>query len=383
MISLFEISGPLEPLRAELHAHVAAVIDDGRYILGPEVEAFEREFAEYLGVRHVVGVANGTDALTIALRAAANVGPGDEVLVPSFTFYASAEAILPTGATPVFCDVDPSTHNVSVETVMAALTPRTKAAIAVDLFGNPAPVRDIREETGLAVIEDAAQAAGARAHGARAGSLGTAATFSFFPAKNLGCFGDGGAIATDDDEIAASARLLRYHGSRDKITFEQVGYNSRLDELQAAVLRVLLPHLDTWTEGRRAAARAYEQSGLGELLAIPNTPVGVEPAWHLYVVHHPDADRLIERLAEVGIQARATYRIPIHRQPAMARWSAGVELPATDILAGTSLALPMSPTLTAEQAQQVTAAIRDTLGLGADHHMATSARAAESAVSTR
>jgi dTDP-4-amino-4,6-dideoxygalactose transaminase len=379
-ISLFDIGGPVAPLRAELHERVAAVIDDGRYILGPEVAAFERDLAAHLGVEHVVGVANGTDALTIALRAAADVGPGDEVVVPSFTFYASAEAILPTGATPVFCDVDPYTRNVSVETVAAALTPRTRAVIAVDLFGNPAPVAELREQTGLAVIEDAAQAAGARAHGARAGSLGTAATFSFFPAKNLGCMGDGGAIATDHERIAASARLLRYHGSRDKLTFERVGYNSRLDEIQAAVLRVLLPHLDAWTEGRRAAALAYKQSGLGELLTIPGAPAGVQPAWHMYVVHHPDADRLIDRLERAGIQARATYRVPIHRQPAMARWSEGVELPVTDSLARTSLAIPMSPTLTPAQARAVTAAIRDALEL--DTRAAVSARTAEPAVGT-
>ncbi len=361
-ISLFEITGPLDPLRAAVHERVAAVIDGGRYILGPEVEAFEREFAAYLGVRHVVGVANGTDALTIALRAAAEVGPGDEVVVPSFTFYASAEAVLPTGATPVFCDVDRDSHNVTVETVRAALTPRTRAILAVDLFGNPAPVAELRETFGLPVIEDAAQATGARSHGHPAGSLGTAATFSFFPAKNLGCLGDGGAIATDDDAVADAARLLRYHGSRDKLVFEQAGYNSRLDELQAAVLRVLLPHLDTWTEGRRAAARAYERAGLGELVTIPRAAPDVQPAWHLYVAHHPDADRLIDTLARAGIQARATYRTPNHRQPGMAPWSAGTHLPVTDALARTSLALPMSPTLTAAQALAVTAAVREALG---------------------
>jgi dTDP-4-amino-4,6-dideoxygalactose transaminase len=375
MISLFEITGPLRPLRAALHERVAAVIDDGRYILGPEVEAFEREFAAYLGVRHVVGVACGTDALTIALRAAAGVGPGDEVLVPSFTFYASAEAILPTGATPVFCDVDESSRNVTVETVKAALTPRTRAIVAVDLFGNPAPIAEIRDETGLVVIEDAAQAAGALAHGRRAGSLGTAAAFSFFPSKNLGCLGDGGAIATDDDEVAASARLLRHHGTRDKVTFEQIGYNSRLDEIQAAVLRVLLPHLDGWTEGRRAAARAYERSGLGELVAIPSADVGVQPAWHMYVVRHPEADRLVEALARAGVQARATYRTPIHRQPAMARWGSEARLPVTDGLADTSLAIPMSPTLTSEQAHEVTAAIRDALASAAPQAAAPAASA--------
>jgi dTDP-4-amino-4,6-dideoxygalactose transaminase len=359
-VPLFDTSTPLEPLRREIIERLTAVADDGRYILGPEVQAFEREFAEYLGVGHVVGVANGTDALTIALRAA-GVGPGDEVVVPSFTFYASAEAIPPTGATPVFCDVDQDTANVTLETVNAVLTARTKAVIAVDLFGNPAPIREIREQTGLTVIEDAAQAAGAVAHGRRAGSLGTAATFSFFPSKNLGCFGDGGAIATDDDRIAESARMLRFHGSRDKITFEEVGYNSRLDELQAALLRVMLPHLDGWTAGRRAAARVYEEAELGDLVAMPVVISGVEPAWHLYVVRHPDAERLAAALAQAGVQARGYYRTPVHRQPAMARWGAGIELPATDALARTNLAIPMSPVLSPEQGQEVAAAIRAAL----------------------
>jgi dTDP-4-amino-4,6-dideoxygalactose transaminase len=356
-VPLFDTSTPLEPLRREIIERLKAVVDGGRYILGPEVQAFEREFAEYLGVGHVVGVANGTDALTIALRAA-GVEPGDEVVVPSFTFYASAEAIPPTGATPVFCDVDEDTGNVTPETVNAVLTPRTKAVIAVDLFGNPAPVGEIRDQTGLTVVEDAAQAAGAVAHGRRAGSLGTVATFSFFPSKNLGCFGDGGAIATDDDGIAESARMLRFHGSRDKTTFEEVGYNSRLDEIQAAALRVMLPHLDEWTVGRRAAARAYEEAGLGDLVAIPIVTPGVQPAWHLYVVRHPDADGLAAALAQVEVQARGYYRTPVHRQPSMARWGAGIELPATDELARTNLAIPMSPVLTPEQAQEVAAAIR-------------------------
>ena len=355
-VPLFDTYTPLLPLREELQERIAAVIEDGRYILGPDVQAFEREFAAYLGVEHVVGVANGTDALTIALRAA-GVGPGDEVVVPSFTFYASAEAIPPTGATPVFCDVDRDSRNVTVDTVRAALTPRTKAIVAVDLFGNPAPSAELREEFGLAVIEDAAQAVGASVEGRRAGSLGTVATFSFFPSKNLGCFGDGGAIATDDERIAECARMLRFHGSRDKSTFEDVGYNSRLDTIQAAVLRVLLSHLDAWTEGRRAAARAYEQAGLGELVRIPRMREGVLPAWHLYVVSHAEADRLAAALEEVGVEARSYYRTPIHRQPAMARWARDVRLPVTDELAKTNLALPMSPVLSAEQAQEVTAAL--------------------------
>jgi dTDP-4-amino-4,6-dideoxygalactose transaminase len=354
-VPLFDTATPLAPLKEEILARLTSVVESGRYILGPEVQAFEREFADYLGVRHVVGVANGTDALTIALRAA-GVGPGDEVVVPSFTFYASAEAIPPTGAVPVFCDVDPDTANITLQSVEAVLTPRTKAVIAVDLFGNPAPSVELREQTGLIVLEDAAQAAGARADRHRAGSLGTVATFSFFPSKNLGCFGDGGAIATDDEEIAERARTLRFHGSRDKATFEHVGYNSRLDELQAAILRVLLPHLDEWTAGRRAVAAVYEQ-GLGHLVALPVVTDGADPAWHLYVVRHEQADPIIAALAQQDVEARAYYRTPVHRQPAMAPWGTDVELPVTDELARTNLAIPMSPVLRPEQAREVVAAL--------------------------
>ena len=220
-------------------------------MLGPEVEAFERDLASYVGTDHAIGVGNGTDAITIALRAM-GVGPGDDVIVPSFTFYASAEAIPATGARPVFCDVDPESFCVTAETVRAALTPSTKAVLAVHLFGNVAPVAEI-EALGVPVLEDAAQALGSRTDRGRPGALGSAATFSFFPSKNLGAFGDGGAITTSDAELADRVRSLRFHGSRDKVTFDQVGYNSRLDAIQAAILRVQLPHLDGWSDGRRAA----------------------------------------------------------------------------------------------------------------------------------
>src|SRR3954454_21905225 len=262
-VPLFDTATPLAPLRAEIDAAIAGVLDERRFILGPNVAAFEEEWAAYCGARHAIGVANGTDAITIALRAL-GVGPGDEVVVPSFTFYASAEAIPPTGAVPLFCDVDPDTMCVTAETVRAVLTPRTKAVLAVHLFGNLAPVAEI-EALGVPVLEDAAQAAGTLGPGgARPGALGTAATFSFFPSKNLGAFGDGGAITTSDDAIAERVRMLRFHGSRDKETFELVGHNSRLDELQAALLRLELPHLDTWCDGRRAAAGAYDQGGITE-----------------------------------------------------------------------------------------------------------------------
>src|ERR687894_2870072 len=266
-VALFDTNTPLEPLQAQIDAAMRAVLDSGRFILGPEVAAFEQEFAAFCGASACVGVANGTEALTIALRAM-GVGPGDDVVVPSFTFYATAEAVPPTGARPVFCDVDPDTFCMTAETVAAALTPATKAVVAVHLFGNLAPVAEI-EALGVPVLEDAAQAAGTRGADARPGALGSAATWSFFPSKNLACFGDGGAITTDDDELAAFARMLRFHGSHDKVTYEHIGYNSRLDELQAAILRVQLPHLDTWAAGRRAAARHYEDAGLGDVVALP------------------------------------------------------------------------------------------------------------------
>jgi dTDP-4-amino-4,6-dideoxygalactose transaminase len=343
----------------ELAARVADVLEHGRFILGPQLLAFEQELAAYLGVRHVVGVANGTDAITIALRAL-GVKPGDEVVVPSFTFYATAEAVATAGATPVFCDVDPATRNVTTDTVRDALTPRTAAIAAVDLFGSPAPVPELRE-LGLPVLEDAAQAAGASLRGVRAGALGDVATLSFYPSKNLPCFGDGGAVMTDDDTIAERVRTLRFHGSRDKQTFTEVGYNSRLDELQAAILRVMLPHLDTWSEARRAAAGAYAAAGLGEHVDLPATLDGARAAWHLYVVAHPQADGLIARLGEQRIEARSYYRTPAHRQPAMAEYRSA-ELPGTDEIARTNLALPMSPTLQPAQIDEVVAAVAQACG---------------------
>jgi|HubBroStandDraft_4_1064222.scaffolds.fasta_scaffold04769_3 dTDP-3-amino-3,4,6-trideoxy-alpha-D-glucose transaminase len=357
-VSLFDTSSAIEPLRDEVKAAIERVLDSRRYILGPEVSAFEAEFAAYCGARYGVGVANGTDAITIALRAM-GVGPGDEVVVPSFTFYASAEAIPPTGATPVFCDIDPETYCVTAETVRAAITPRTKAVIAVHLFGNLAPVAEI-QALGVPVLEDAAQAAGSIGpDGCRPGALGEAATWSYFPSKNLACYGDGGMITTSDEGIAERARTLRFHGSKDKVTYELLGYNSRLDELQAAILRVQLPHLDAWADGRRAAGRHYEQAGLGELAQLPTPTDGAQPAWHLYVVSHPEPARLEAALAGAEIGHKAYYRTPVHRQEAMRAWShAGVELAGTERAARTHLAIPMSPVLTRAQADRVVAAAR-------------------------
>ena len=264
--------------------------------------------------------------------------------MPSFTFYASVEAIITAGGRPVFCDVDLDTRNVTVDTVRAVLTPATRAILAVDLFGLPAPVTELREAFRLPVLEDAAQAAGSRFDGRATGSFGNVATFSFYPSKNLGAFGDGGAIVTDDDNIAEIARALRFHGSKDKQSFEYVGYNSRLDELQAAILDELLPHLDDWADGRRAAARAYVEAGLGELVELPAVPDGADPAWHLFVVRHGEPDTLMRALLAADIAARVYYRTPVHRQRGMAPYVDGeLALPVTEELGRTNVALPMSP----------------------------------------
>ena len=361
-VPLFDTRTPLEPLRDAIDAKIREVVDGSRFILGPEVGAFEQEFAAYVGAPHAIGVANGTDAITLALRAM-GVGPGDEVVVPSVTFYASAEAIPPTGAGPVFCDVDPETFCVTADTVKAALTPRTRAVVVVHLFGNVAPAAEI-EALGVPVLEDAAQAAGSDGPAGRPGSLGTAATFSFFPSKNLGAFGDGGAVTTRDDEVAERVRMLRFHGSRDKQTFELVGHNSRLDELQAAILRVQLPHLDGWAAGRRQAGAHYEAAGLGELVDLPRA-LG-EPAWHLYVVRHERADELAAALQAAGVGHKAYYRVPAHAQPAMREYAPADGLPGTAAAARTHLAIPMSPVLSREQAAEVAAVVRDA-GLGRPH----------------
>jgi dTDP-3-amino-3,4,6-trideoxy-alpha-D-glucose transaminase len=357
-VPLFDTETPRRALRAELRSAVHRVLDGGRFILGPEVEAFEREWAAYLGARHAIGVANGTEAITIALRAL-GVGPGDEVVVPSFTFWASAEAIPPTGARPVFCDVDPDTFLVTPETVRAALTPRTKAVIAVHLFGNVAPVAEI-EALGVPVLEDAAQAAGSTGATGRPGALGTIATFSFYPSKNLGAFGDGGAVTTRDAELAERVRTLRFHGSADKVDYSDIGYNSRLDELQAAVLRVQLPHLDRWAAARAEAGDRYA-AALDGLVGTPVPAPGSRPAWHLYVVRHGRADALRDALEARGVGASPYYRRPVHEQPPMAAYAPARELPGTAEAARTHLAIPMSAALGAEQVDEVVAAVDDAI----------------------
>src|SRR5205809_3268974 len=286
-------------------------MDGGQYIKGPNFHAFQQEAAEYLGVQGTVGVANGTDALVIVLDAL-EIGPGDEVICPAFTFYATAESIARRGATPVFADIDPATLNLDPEDVAARVTSKTRALMPVHLFGRVMPLGELAA-LGLPIVEDAAQAFGAEG----AARHGVISTFSFFPTKNLPALGDAGLVAANDEELADRIALLRFHGSREKKNFEAVGYNSRLDELQAAVLRLFLGELDGWNGARREAAARYEELGLGELCVLP----GDEPGhvYHMYVVHSPERDRLAEALAAAEIGHASYYVTPLHPQPALQR----------------------------------------------------------------
>lgn len=359
-VPLFATRPAIEALLPEVAARQREVLDSGRYILGPQVAAFEEEFAAFIGRRHCVGVANGTEALTIALRAL-GVQPGDEVVVPGFGFFATPEAVVNAGAVPVFADIDPHTRCITAASVEPVMTPRTRAIIPVHIFGNPAPMGELRElaaERGAHLLEDAAQAAGASLGESRAGALGDAATFSFYPGKNLGAVGDAGAILTDDPAVASRARLLRAHGQEERWVHTEVGYNSRLDELQAAALRVLLPHLPAWTSARREAAQAYERYGLGELARIQRESPGARSCHHLYVIESPARDELAPSLGEVGIETRPYYTTPLHRQPAFRDASSRQVLPNCERLAAQGLALPMGQCLDTTAVQWVVDAIR-------------------------
>jgi dTDP-3-amino-3,4,6-trideoxy-alpha-D-glucose transaminase len=359
-VPLFASRAALEPLLPEIAERQRSVLESGRYILGPEVEAFEAEFAAYVGAEHCVGLANGTDALEIGLRTL-GIGPGDEVVVPAFTFFATAEAVVALGATPVFCDVDPETWCMTAATAEPAITERTRALAPVHIFGNPAPMPELvelAEARGIRLLEDAAQAHGAELGDRMAGALADAAAFSFFPSKNLGGFGDGGALTTDDAGIAERARLLRTRGSKDKRTFEEVGYNSRLDELQAAGLRVLLPHLAEWVEGRRRAASAYHDAGLADLAQVQGESPDGRSAWHILAIASERRDEIAASLAKAGIQARPYYETPLYRQPALEQWAPAEPLPETERICLQILALPMGSALPEGAPAEVVAAIR-------------------------
>jgi dTDP-3-amino-3,4,6-trideoxy-alpha-D-glucose transaminase len=360
MVPFLDLPAAYEELREELDAAWQRIASTGRAVLGPELDGFEREFAALCGVEHAIGVGSGLDALILLLRGY-GIGAGDEVIVPGHTFIATWLAVSHTGATPVPVDVDIETANIDPALVEGAIGPRTRAIVAVHLYGRPADMEALREiatRRGVKLIEDAAQAHGARHDGARTGSLGDAAAFSFYPGKNLGALGDGGIVVTADGELAERVRLLRSYGSRVKYEHELQGYNSRLDELQAAVLRIKLRRLEDWNARRAAVAARYlaELEGL-EDLTLTSPADGDAHAWHLFVVRHPDRDRLGRELGERGVQTISHYPIAIHRTQAYAASHGHISLPVSEQLADEVLSLPMGPHLTGAQQDEVIAAM--------------------------
>ena len=355
-LNLGRLNGEIRPA---LDAAYKRVMDSGWYITGPEVEAFETEFARYSGVAHCVGVGNGLDALTLLLRAY-GIGAGDEVLVPSNTFIATWLAVSQCGATPVPVEPLPDTHNMDPAQVEAALTPRTRAIMPVHLYGQVAdmdPLMEIAKRRNLVVIEDAAQAQGAEYKGRRAGALGHAAGTSFYPGKNLGAFGDAGAVLTDDAAIADKVRTLRNYGSKVKYEHLESGYNTRLDELQAALLREKLKVLGGWNEGRRQVARQYDEGLRGLPLQLPAVPSWALPAWHLYVIATPKREALRRYLEGRGMGTVIHYPKPPHLQDCYASYRTQ-KLPLAERLAGEVLSLPMSSDMTQAEIAEVIAAVR-------------------------
>ena len=355
-IPLIDVKAQYAPLVPELEERFSAVLESGRFIFGPEVEAFEREAAAFLGVPHAIGVANGTDALVLSLEAL-GIGRGDEVICPAFTFYATAEAIARVGAIPVFADIDASTLNLDPDDVATRITTRTKAIVVVHLFGRLAQLDELRA-LGVPIIEDAAQAFGAEG----VARVGLCSTFSFFPTKNLFALGDGGLVTCLDDDVADRVRMLRFHGSRDKQTFELVGTNSRLDAVQAAMLRVFLPRLAGWNAARREAAARYAELGLGELVELPPDEPG--HVYHLYVVRTSRRREIAASLADQGIGAASYYVVPLHLQPALAYlgWGRG-SLPETERAAAENLALPMWGGIDRDTQERVVGAVRSAVGV--------------------
>lgn len=345
---------------AELGEATARVAASGRYLLGPELEAFEREFAAYCGVAHCIGVGSGLSALELALRGL-GIGPGDEVLVPAYTFVATWLSVSAVGATPVGVDVDPATYNLDVEAASAALSANTAAIVPVHLRGEPADIDAIAalaEAHGLAVLEDAAQAHGARHRGRRVGALGAAAAFSFYPAKNLGAFGDGGAVTTDDDALADRVRLLRNYGMRNRYEVEAVGMNSRLAEIQAAVLRVKLGRLDAWNEERRGLAATYLEALGDGPFAVPTVQDWAEPVWHLFAVGHEDREAARGRLAASGIETQVHYPTLPHLSAAYEGEGAAGRFPVAERLSARELTLPLYPNMGDAAVAQTLAALR-------------------------
>ena len=349
-IPLVDLKRQYEPLRNEVLAAIEDVLDNNCYVLGPPVLSFENSFAVFCGTQHCIGVGSGTDALNLMLRAA-GIGPGDEVIIPAMTFVATALGVTLAGASPVLVDVRSSDALIDWTLIEAAITPRTKAILPVHLYGRCAdmgPIGQIAESNGLQVFEDAAQAHGATYMSKRAGSFGRAAAFSFYPGKKLGAYGDGGAITTDDDELAERLRLLRNWGSRNKYHHEEPGLNSRLDSIQAAVLNVKLPHLDRWNHLRAQKAAYYTERLTGLNLDLPvETPAVATSVWHLYVVRSPKRHQIVSHLNDSGVGAGIHYPFPIHRLRVYSHLcETDKGFPNADLWAEQCLSLPLFPELT-------------------------------------
>ena len=354
-----------DAFRREIDEAVRRALDSGWYVLGQEVAAFEQEFAAYIGARHCVGVGNGTDAIEVALRAL-GIGVGDEVITVSHTATFTAIGIAGAGAEPVFVEIDEASYTLAPGSLSQALTAKTKAVIPVHLYGCPADLHAIERELGgnIPIVEDVAQAHGAMLRGKRLGSIGTLGCFSFYPSKNLGCFGDGGAVTTNDDALAERLRQIRNGGQADRYLHALPGVNSRLDELQAAILRAQLPHLDAMNARRREIAARYTRglTGIPGLVLPRPEPPDMTFVYHLYVVRSPKRDELRQALAQRGIAAQVHYPIPAHRQPAFARPGQSPNLPVTDRASQEVLSLPMYPELSNAEVDEVIAAVRDAAG---------------------
>lgn len=367
-VPLLDLDAQYRPLREELLAAVTRVCDSGRFILGPEVDALEHELERALGVAHAVTVSSGTDAI-LAVLMALGIGPGDEVITPTYSFFATAGCVARVGATPKLVDIDPATYNVDPEAVRRAITPKTKAIIPVHLYGQMADMNALMEiaaERGIPVIEDACQAIGAEQGGRQAGSIGAAGCFSFFPSKNLGAFGDAGLVTTNDTALAHEIKLLRNHGAEPKYYHKRIGGNFRLDAIQAAVLRVKLPHLQRWTEARRANARRYDallaNAGIASKVVLPTETPGYRHIFNQYIVRVPDRDRLRAHLSASGIGTEIYYPVPFHLQECFASLGhTRGDFPHAEAAADSTLALPIYGELTEEQQQAVVSAIAEGL----------------------
>lgn len=361
-VPLVDLVAQYRAIRQDIDRAIRAVVESGMFILGPNVAGFEEEIAAYLGVRHAVGVASGTDALLLTLRAY-GIGAGDEVIVPAYTFFATAEAVSQAGATPVFVDIDPETYCLDVARLAAAITPRTKAMIPVHLYGHPAdmaPILDLAGRPGgVKVIEDNAQAIGAEYQGRKTGSLGDAACLSFYPTKNLGGYGDGGMIVTSDARLAETVRSLRTHGWRRKDHPEAIGYNSRLDELQAAVLRAKLPHLERWNERRRWIAARYRALLAASDVGIPEEAPDAKHVYHLYVLRLTGRDAVREHLSRLGIATGVYYPEPLHRLEPYRQSAGSGTFVEAERASRETLAIPVYPELTDVQIDAVAAGVRE------------------------